>query len=93
MPVGGSDRQMRQFLRSINVKPNVANMERWSKHTNISQGEHEARERIAREKVAEGKATPTRDARGDVKARVKAAVKRSIANRKGGDPGVKKRAE
>ncbi len=81
MPVGGSDRSLRIFLRQSGIRPTVANMERIGREVNRTQTQHETVERIHRELESEKGIHDTVYGRGDGKARVKAKVKRDLQRR------------
>lgn len=76
--IGNDDRSLRRFLRKVGVKPDVANMERIGKEVRMSQAEHEATLKAARETKA-----VLRDMQGrDVHAMRRAEVQRELASRK-----------
>lgn len=76
---GNTGRDIRRFLREVGVKPSVSNVERIGREVRRTEAQNEALERTYREMAAERGLPLTVDERGDVKARVKRAVKRKLA--------------
>ena len=76
---GNDGRGVRKFLRENGIKPSMANVERISREVRRSESENRSVERIAKE-TGRGE---LRDEKGPVHPRVKAAVKKELAQRKG----------
>ncbi len=79
---GNGNRGIRQFLRSVGMKPNVSNVERIGRELRRSESQNDTVERISREVERERGVAPTRDAKGDVQKRIQGVVQKKIAQRK-----------
>ena len=77
--IGNDKRGVMQFLRSVGKKANCSNVERMQREVSRSQSENERVERIAKESGRGGLRYPGTGE--DAHARVKAAVKRKLAQR------------
>ena len=79
---GNDARGVRRFLRSIGMKPNAANTERMGKELRRTESQNETHEKIAKEIERERGVSGLHDEKGDVIARRRAQVQRSLDARK-----------
>ena len=78
---GNTARAVRRFLREHGVKPNAANVERIGRELRRTESQNDQTQSIHREMQREYGIPSTVDAKGDVKKRAKAAVKRELKQR------------